>query len=118
VQYAHSKNLAVLANTLYTTCLFQNAYNPVYNPAQIPNALGSQDGYLFESHVIINGNSFRFAGENGSPYDEWDYWRAKSDTLRQFQKQIGFKVFSVTTPDYFSTYTQAKHYFAWYCAWL
>jgi hypothetical protein len=118
VQYAHTKNLVVLANTLYSTCLFQNAYNPVYNPTQIPSALGSQDGYLFESHVIINGNYFRFAGENGSQYDEWDYWRAKSDTLRQFQKQIGFKVFSITTPDYFSTYTQAKHYFAWYCAWL
>ncbi|GAB3692601.1 hypothetical protein GCM10027592_11700 [Spirosoma flavus] len=118
VNSAHQKGLAVMANTLYSTCLFDNAYNSVYNPSSLPTPFTMQDGYLFESQVVINGNYFRFAGENGSQYDEWDFWRAKSDTLRQFQKQLNFKVFSITTPDYFSTYDQAKYHFAWYCAWL
>lgn len=116
--YAHQKGLAVMANTLYSTCLFDDAYHPTYNPSGKPTPFGSQDGYLFESHVVMNGNYFRFAGEGDSQYDEWDFWRAKSDTLRRFQQQIRFKVFSITTPTYQSTYDQAKFWFTWYCAWL
>ena len=118
VAYAHLKNLDVMANTLYSTCLFDNAYNPTYNPSTKLTPFTSRDGYLFESDVVLNGNYFRFAGENGSQYDEWDFWRAKSDTLRQFQKQLNFKVFSITTPDYQSDYDASKYAFAWYCAWL
>ncbi|GAB3993749.1 hypothetical protein GCM10028807_29790 [Spirosoma daeguense] len=118
VTYAHERGLAVMANTLYSTCLYDNVYNATYNPSSKPTPFTSQDGYLFESHVVIGGNYFRFQGEDGSPYDDWDFWRAKSDTLRQFQKQLNFKVFSVTTPNYASDYDSAKYRFAWYCAWL
>lgn len=118
VRYAHLKQMAVIANTLYPQELYSNAYHPNWNPNNIPTPFTNQDFYLFESHVIINGNYFRFQGENGSQYDEWEFWRAKSDTIRRYAALIGFKVFSNTTPDFYSTYDQQKFHFAWFCAWL
>lgn len=118
VKYAHSKQMGIIANTIYPQEIFSNAYDATWNQNSIPTPFSNQDFYLFESHTIINGSYFRFQGENGSLYDEWEYWKDKSDSIRKYEQRVGFKTFSITTPDYFSTYDVQKFHFAWFCAWL
>lgn len=118
VSYAHSKGLSIIANTLYPQEIYSNAYHPTWNSTSLPTPFTNQDYYLFESHIIMNGQYFRFQGENNSQYDEWEFWRAKSDTITRYANLIGFKTFSITTPDYYSNYDAHKHHFAWFCAWL
>jgi hypothetical protein len=118
VRYAHSKQMSIIANTIYPQEIFSNAYHATWNPNSMPTPFTNQDFYLFESYTIINGDYFRFQGENGSQYDEWEYWQAKSDSIRKYEQIVGYKTFSVTTPEYNSTYNAQKFHFAWFCAWL
>ncbi len=118
VKHAHLKKLKVMANTLNPHEVFSNANDPAWNSSNISSPFTPSDFYLFESHTIINGRFFHFQGENNSTYDEWLYWRGKSDSIRKYENLIGLKTMSVTTPDYFSNYDESKFHFSWFAAWL
>lgn len=104
VDYIHTKGLPVCANGWSPDDCFGSQVH-ANNPTGLATHLGASDYYLSESHQIIEGD---YA-------DETD-WQYKANLLLAYQKQLGFKVISNTTPDVNSTFDQGKYDYAWFSA--
>lgn len=114
VRYIHAQGLSAFVNTGNIEEVFSSAVNPTYNPTGMVTPIDNRDFYLWESYVVING---RYYGMYMS-FSEWEYWRVKSENLRIYQNNLGFKITSITTPDFSGTFDANKWSFTWYAAWL
>lgn len=113
VRYIHAQGLSVFVNTADIEEVFGNAVH-ANNPSQMPSPIDNRDFYLWESYVVIGGKYYGMY----LTFSEWEYWRVKSDNLRAYQTTSGFKIMSITTPDFNGTFDANKWNFTWYSAWL
>lgn len=106
VDYVHGRGLPVCANGWSPADMFGDEVHP-NNPQGLPTQLGAADYFLSESYQIIEG---AYATEAA--------WRGKATDLLNYQKALGFKIISNTTPDVNGTFDQDKFHYAWYSAAL
>lgn len=107
VQYVHSKSMPVVANAWNPDDAFGSQLIANSNPTGIPPQLQAQDYYLSESFLIQEGLY-------SNPAD----WLAKAGKLKNYQLQIGFKIFSITTNNQTNSYSEQQFFYAWYGAFV
>ena len=106
VDYVHGKGLPVCANGWTPSDVFGSQVH-AKNPGGLPTHLGAADYYLSESHQVAEGVVVSEAA-----------WQGKANALVIYQRQLGFKILSNTTPDTANTYNQSLFNYAWFSAAL
>lgn len=109
VQYVHSKSMPVVANAWNPDDAFGSQVNATYNPSGTTTQLQASGFYLSESFLIQEGT-----------FSNPTNWVAKASKLKNYQQQIGFKIFSITTTSQATAnaYSESQFFYAWYGAFI
>ncbi|MEM6768338.1 MAG: hypothetical protein AAF655_25595 [Bacteroidota bacterium] len=106
VGYVKSEGMKVIANGWNPDDVF-GTLSTAQNPNQTPTLLDADDIYLSESYQIQEG-----------AYQDPTIWKDKAVKLEQYQRSLGFSIFSVTTNDINNAYVKDKADYSWYSAVL
>ena len=107
IDYARSQGLLVLIEAFYPEQAFGNAIDPTHNPSGLATHLNSSDIYLYDAHIVANGDIYP------------DFiWQDKVNQLQTYQDDIGFDIFSYTTNSETTNYDEAAFFYSWYSALL
>lgn len=107
VAYMHDgeRGMSVIANGWVADQIFGSEVDELWNPDGVDTLLNQDDFYLHESYQIQEGE-----------YVSKKDWRDKTNKLKLYQEQIGFRIMGITTNNAANEWNQDKFFYAWYSA--
>ena len=105
IDYVHLSGLKVIANAWNPDDVFEDLCDEKLNTESEESHLNKDDFFLIESYQV-----------RLSQYEELKQWQNRSNTVKRYQDEIGFKVLSTTTSTINSFYDEKAFHYAWYSA--